>query len=228
MAAAQRTAFPAGTAIGGKKNPRLKTPAHARDRLRRGYAKTDQQAKRKHGFYVAQIGASFQDTRAWYRHPQLRGLVLGYYACLRAASQDLRPSRLLRTRCVHCGIFFLTDPRNAGRTNLRCPFGCRDRRRELRSQERAAKYYRTPKGRLKKKFLNARRRPSCHATTPPQPDPWTPVLVRYVSLILTQLEGRPVTPAEVYSLFFHIFRQLSIDQDTRTKYGPLGLLDKPP
>ena len=59
--------------------------------------------------------------------------------------------------CVDCEIRFLTHPRNAGRINLRCPFGCRRHHRRQRCNERSAAYYGTPAGKLKKERLNARR-----------------------------------------------------------------------
>ncbi len=63
--------------------------------------------------------------------------------------------------CTDCGIRFLTHPRNAGRMNLRCPFGCREHHRRSRSNQRSSAYYRTPAGKAKKQRLNAnRRRPS--------------------------------------------------------------------
>jgi hypothetical protein len=73
--------------------------------------------------------------------------------------------------CAHCGIRFLTHPRNAGRRDLRCPFGCRQHHRRQRSSQRSATYYQTAVGRRKKKRLNGRRH--CRAvspTTPPQGD----------------------------------------------------------
>lgn len=65
-------------------------------------------------------------------------------------------------QCVHCGIRFLTHPRNVGRLDLRCPFGCQRQHRRWRSKQRSAAYYRTASGKVKKKRLNARR--SGHAS----------------------------------------------------------------
>lgn len=62
------------------------------------------------------------------------------------------------THCVHCGIRFLTHPRNARRTDLRCPFGCREHHRRQASNHRATAYYRTEQGRRKKEIQNARRK----------------------------------------------------------------------
>jgi hypothetical protein len=69
-------------------------------------------------------------------HPELQGCVVG---------------------CVACGLRFLTDPRNAGRGDLRCPFGCRAQHRRECSKQRSVAYYRTAAGKRKKKQLNAHR-----------------------------------------------------------------------
>lgn len=61
------------------------------------------------------------------------------------------------TRCVHCGIRFLTHPRNAGRVDLRCPFGCREHHRKQRSSQRSTAYYQTAAGKQKKKSQNCNR-----------------------------------------------------------------------
>lgn len=57
-------------------------------------------------------------------------------------------------RCADCEIRFLTDPRNAGREDLRCPFGCREHYRRQRASERSTAYYQTAAGKRKKKRLN--------------------------------------------------------------------------
>ena len=69
--------------------------------------------------------------------------------------------------CIHCGIRFLTHPRNAGRRNLRCPFGCRRHRRRQCANQRSAAYYRTAEGRRAKKRRNARRQ--CKPLPPTAP-----------------------------------------------------------
>ena len=66
-------------------------------------------------------------------------------------------SSAVLTHCVRCGIRFLTHPRNAGRQDLRCPFGCREQHRKQRSNQRSTAYYQTPSGKRKKKLLNAKR-----------------------------------------------------------------------
>jgi hypothetical protein len=71
--------------------------------------------------------------------------------------------------CVHCGIRFLTHPRNAGRADLRCPFGCRKQHRQQRSCQRSVAYYQTDAGREKKRRLNARRK--CRSSSVNSPPP---------------------------------------------------------
>jgi hypothetical protein len=91
----------------------------------------------------------------------VRSVALSYYYVLRSILRDhpeLRGRCL--TRCCHCGIFFLTHPRNAGRQDLRCPFGCREAERRQRSTERSVAYYRTPEGKIKKQLQNSKRRQS--------------------------------------------------------------------
>ena len=59
--------------------------------------------------------------------------------------------------CCHCGIRFLTNPRNKGRADLRCPFGCRRHHRRQLANARSRKYSRTPRGARNKKRHNNRR-----------------------------------------------------------------------
>lgn len=79
--------------------------------------------------------------------------------------------------CAHCGIHFLTHPRCAGRTDLRCPFGCREQHRRQRSSQRSAAYYGTPSGKAKKQRLNRRRYRRAPSTdVPPPPEPSSPLI----------------------------------------------------
>jgi len=77
--------------------------------------------------------------------------------------------------CLYCGIRFLTHPRNAGRVNLRCPFGCRQHHRRQASRQRSRAYYQTVVGRRKKKGLNgARPHGGRSSVCPQQPEPDPP------------------------------------------------------
>jgi hypothetical protein len=80
----------------------------------------------------------------------VRRLVLDYYVVLRSVLRDKPQVRRLRTRCRHCGIPFLTDPCNAGRSDLGCPFGCADLHRCRCSTERSVRYNSSAEGKLRR------------------------------------------------------------------------------
>lgn len=72
---------------------------------------------------------------------------------------------------MHCGIRFLTHPRNANRRDLRCPFGCRQHHRREEAKKRSAAYRRTHEGKRGKKLLNAHRQQGAgSAVRPSEPD----------------------------------------------------------
>jgi len=99
--------------------------------------------------------ACFRFDRRWYRDEVVAALVLSYYVVLRSVLR-LKPGlRKCLARCRHCGIFFLTDVRNAGRLDLGCPFGCSQAHRQRQSTRRSVAYYREPEGQVKKRELNA-------------------------------------------------------------------------
>ena len=97
--------------------------------------------------------------------------MLRYQTALDSVLESHPELRACEAHCAHCGIRFLTHPRNAGRIDLRCPFGCRDGHRRRRSCQRSVAYYQTPAGKRKKRRLNARR-PA--ADLAPQPSPEAP------------------------------------------------------
>ena len=93
----------------------------------------------------------------WHLQDCANPLVRQYLLALDAVLQ-VRPELLgCDVVCAHCGIRFLTHPRNAGRLNLRCPFGCREFHRRQSSNRRGTAYRQTPEGQEKKRILNARR-----------------------------------------------------------------------
>ena len=80
-----------------------------------------------------------------------------YYVVLRSVLRSRPKLRPCLSRCRHCRIFFLTHPRNGGRWDLRCPFGCKEAHRKRRSTERSVEYYGTEEGKGKKKQQNGKR-----------------------------------------------------------------------
>lgn len=141
----------------------------------------------------------------------MRAWVLRYYALLRSILEARPELRVCRTRCRHCRISFLTDPRNAGRRDLGCPFGCREAHGKAESTRRSTAYYRDEAGREKKRQINARRH-RCQPTVleaPPTeaPPPWPRALLKYLCMVLSLIEGRPVGLAEVLEMLARALRQ---------------------
>lgn len=139
-------------------------------------------------------------------------LILGYYVVLRSILRSHPELRRCRTRCRHCGIFFLTHPRNAGRRDLGCPFGCREAHRRRQSSRRSTAYYQDEQGKEKKRQQNAKRRPASFPTASPTspleaPLPWPRPIVEYVRLATSLIEGRAITLAEVVEMLRRVLRQ---------------------
>jgi hypothetical protein len=160
-------------------------------------------------------------------------LVLAYYVLLRSVLRSQPELRRCRTRCRHCGIFFLTHPRNAGRRDLGCPFGCQQAHRKHQSNLRSTAYYQDEMGKEKKREQNARRRkgsgappPAPPPATPPLPWPW-PIL-RYVRMVVSLIEGRPVSMAEVLEMLARRVRQHSMVRRRRMDQTVASLHERPP
>lgn len=73
---------------------------------------------------------------------------------LRAIIKEQSHLKPLLTSCKHCGILFINNPRNIGRNDIGCPFGCRDEHRKRCSSKRSSEYYQTKEGKIKRKQLN--------------------------------------------------------------------------
>ncbi len=148
------------------------------------------------------IAEHFRFDPNWYRDGAIVGLVLSYYVVLRSVVGSKPELRQCQTRCWHCGIFFLTDPRNAGRCDLGCPFGCREAHRKQQSTLRSVDYYRQPEGKVKKCALNGRRRktPALGQAALTDPLPWPPLILDYVRGVVSLIEGRRVLLSEVVAI----------------------------
>jgi hypothetical protein len=96
-------------------------------------------------------------------------LVLEYYFVLRWVLRRKPGLRRCLSRCRYCGIFFLSHPRNAGRADLRCPFGCAAAHRRECGIERSTAYYRTESGKMKKRRHNSKRRRGRRSRPKPGP-----------------------------------------------------------
>jgi len=159
--------------------------------------------------------------------------VLSYYRVLRSVLR-LKPwLRKCLARCRHCGIFFLTDRRNAGRRDLGCPFGCRRAHRQKLSTQRSVAYYREPEGRVTKKALNARRAKARAAARParraPVPTPrWPPWILDYVRVAVSLIEARRVSLEDVVAMLERTLRQHRMVRTRRIDQGVAWLHEQPP
>ena len=161
-------------------------------------------------------------------------LILAYYVLLRSILRTQPELRRCRTRCRHCRIFFLSHPRNAGRRDLGCPFGCREAHRKRRSSQRSTDYYRDEPGKEKKRQQNAKRRKvPVPATLPaaPLPEaalPWPGLIVEYVRMVTSLIERRPVTCAEVVAMLRRVVRQHRMVRTRRMDQTLAWLHEHPP
>lgn len=161
-------------------------------------------------------------------------MALAYYVVLRSVLR-LKPwLRKCLARCRHCGIFFLTDRRNARRQDLGCPFGCRQAHRKRQSTRRSVAYYREPEGKVKKQALNARRRkaPASPPASPPPiqpaPWPWPQTILEYVRVLVSLIEGRRVLLSEVVEMLQRTVRQHRMVRTRRIDQGVAWLHEQPP
>jgi hypothetical protein len=149
-------------------------------------------------------------------------LVQQYYVVLRSVLRSRPDLRRCLSRCRHCRIFFLTHPRNAGRRDLRCPFGCREAHRKRRSTERSVAYYATAEGKVKKKMQNGKRAEGgirTDANPPVAEAPEFPAgMVRYVAIVASLIEGRPVSEEEIIQMLLRAMRQHSMARRRRMDY----------
>jgi len=168
----------------------------------------------------------------------VRSLALAYYYVLGSVLRLNPELRRCCVRCQHCRIFFLTDPRNAGRKDLRCSFGCRKAHRKRQSARSSAAHYNTPSGKDKKRLLNQRR--SLGLTNPtvdfaPEDDiAYTEVsdlddeVIDHVRVVTGLIEGRTVSREEIIFMLVRILRQHSMVRENRLDYVIRHLNSKPP
>ena len=166
-----------------------------------------------------QIQVHFHFRLDWYREGEVRALVKQYYIVLRSVLRSQSHLRRCLSRCRHCRIFFLTHPRNAGRRDLRCPFGCREAHRKQRSTERSVAYYATAEGKVKKKMQNGKR---AQGEVPADANPPVPAapefpagMVGYLAMVASLIEGRPVSEEEIVRMLVRAMRQHSMARRRR-------------
>ena len=152
-----------------------------------------------------------------------------YYVVLRSVRRARAELRRCVTRCRHCGIFFVTHPRNAGRRDLGCPFGCKEAHRKRRSIQRSVEYYSTEEGKTKKKIQNGNRRHGearadqnrqlrSAAQLERAGAERDAVMVGYVRMVTSLIEKRRVSENEIVEMLVRAMRQHSIARRRRMDY----------
>jgi hypothetical protein len=150
---------------------------------------------------------------------------LRYYHVLRLVLKAQPHLRRCLSKCRHCQIFFLTHPRNSGRRDLGCPFGCRQAHRRQNAVKRSSEYYQSAEGKIKKRYLNTRRsecelKPSqtqssidgCETGVDPS-------VILHIRMVTSLIEGRAVGLKEILRMIEGILRQHSIDKAEKVSYG---------
>jgi len=162
---------------------------------------------------------------------------LEYYATQRSVLRIKPHLRRNQKRCRHCRIFFLTEPSNINRHDLRCPFGCSESHRRREASERSSAYYRTTHGLEKKRVLNQRRyllsynqsfEPEAEAKGEVLPEViGVEPIIEHVRMVTSLIEGRFVSLDEIKVMFRKKERQHSIGHRRMIDYI-VGQLNKDP
>jgi hypothetical protein len=168
-------------------------------------------------------------------------LVLEYYALLRSFLGTKPHLRRCLKRCRHCRIFFLTDPRNAGRKDMRevgrkdlgCPFGCREAHRKEQSTQRSVQFYREHQDRKqrqnsKRRKVGGREKEEPAPSPEAVPGPWPEPLVEYVRVVVSLIEGREVRREEILEMLAKVLRQQGMGRRRKIDHAVAWLNENPP
>ena len=222
---------------GTERNSPRPTYRHASvDRVERRHAHHHQHHKRDAWFFAIEIATHFEFRPDWYRAGKVRDLVLEYYETQRSVLRSKSHLRIYLKRCRYCRIFFFTDLSNGQRTDLRCPFGCREAHRKREAARRSAAYYRSERGRGRKRILNRRRYlVSARDDVDPQEteigsdaDDVGESIIRYVRMVTSLIEGRRVSLEEIKEMLKKKERQHSLTRRRRVDYLVQQLNKDPP
>jgi hypothetical protein len=155
----------------------------------------------------------------------VRSLVVAYYWLIRHLIKQQPELKSRLTRCRHCRILFFTHPRNKGRKDIGCPFGCRESGRREKSTQRSVDFYRSKDGRKKKIELNQRRnkKKGWHVSTNPMPvvmevEPDRTLLL-HIRMVISLIEGYRVDLETITALVVKFLRQHSMDLKVNMIYS---------
>jgi hypothetical protein len=155
----------------------------------------------------------------------VRSIVARYYWAIRLVIKQQPELKRCLTRCRHCQILFFTHPRNAGRNDLRCPFGCRQAHRRQKSTERSVSYYRSKEGKKKKIALNQRRNriKDIPASTSDRAFDIKieadQAVFSHIQVVISLIEGYQVSLEIIKSVVAKLLRQQRIDLRKKLLYA---------
>ncbi len=124
--------------------------------------------------------------------------------------------------------------------DLGCPFGCQKAHCQRQSNLRSLAYYSTPQGKKKKSDLNQKRgRPKSDgqpSAAPPASVPVTesnsapcdPLLLEYVRMMVSLIEGRTVSRTEILEMLKKDLRQHSPPKRRKSDQTVAWLHEHPP
>jgi hypothetical protein len=177
-----------------------------------------------------QVQSFFEFVPDWHSKNEARGIVQEYNRVLDAVLIGHPHLQTCLKQCNHCQIHFLTHPRNAGRKDLRCPFGCRQAHRKAKSTQRSTEYYRNDKE--KKKAQNNRRRkeekPSAVAPGVRDDNCIDPAVIAHIQVVTSLIEARAVTWKETEEMVRAILRQHSMGVAGKRCYLNVHQAKSPP
>jgi len=89
-------------------------------------------------------------------------------------------------------------------------------------------YYREPEGKIKKALQNAKRRMPVSPAPPPDPVPCPETILKHVQLVVSLIEGRPVSRQEILEMLARGLRQHSMVRRRRIDQALDWLKANPP
>jgi hypothetical protein len=151
------------------------------------------------------LGIFHSDENEWYKKGQIKKLYHLYKELLDSFSL---PESFALTTCCQCHIEFPTSFSNRGRTDLRCPFGCRQKHRKKKSNERSKAYYQTPEGKVKKQEQNSKRKTATQDKKVQEAKSIHQDLFNFLSSLLSVIIGKTIKQAELQELIVKTLKNL--------------------
>ena len=152
-------------------------------------------------------------TNRWYKAEEIRRQVIGYYSKTRNITHKTKHKYRELIRCCDCGMYFITTPSNRGRTDIRCPFGCREKHKKEVSRQRVNRYRKTEKGKERKKeanknrYLLSRKEQKREKNKKQIEEDQKGSFIGYLRFILSLIEGRYISWQKIKSILLGYFKK---------------------